>query len=139
MGSSADLAAGGGDKADLFAGTPFKTTGWAGQEQHRQDDQWRGEKREKERAPKPHPPVGAAKSRKQASDDVGENGCCHDLTATNELSRVYWPSLPDQVLSMFLTAAKHPSRAPLASATNKDGSPLSREVTSCRRDSPSLA
>jgi len=41
--------------------------------------------------------MGAAKSRKQARDDVGENGCCHDLTATNELSRVYWPSLPDQV------------------------------------------
>jgi len=35
----------------------------------------------------------AAKSGKQARDDVGENGCCHDLTATNELSRVYWTSL----------------------------------------------
>jgi hypothetical protein len=36
MESLADPPAGGGDKADLFAGTPFKTTGWAGQEQHRQ-------------------------------------------------------------------------------------------------------
>jgi hypothetical protein len=116
--SSADLPAGGGDKADLFAGTPFKTTGWAGQEKHRQDYQWRGEKREKEGTPKTHPPMGAAKCRKQAGDDVGENGCCHDLTATNELSRVYWPGLPDQVPSMSLTAAKLAQRfAALASAT----------------------
>jgi hypothetical protein len=28
--------AGGGDKADLFAGTPFKATRWAGYEKHRQ-------------------------------------------------------------------------------------------------------
>src|SRR5262245_19310572 len=54
--------------------------------------------------------MGAAESRKQARDDVGENGCCHDLTATNELSRVYWPGLPDQVSRIFLSAAK-PSAA----------------------------
>jgi hypothetical protein len=49
--------------------------------------------------------MGAAEPRKQARDDVGENGCCHDLTATNELSRVYWPSMPDQV-SPIISAAK---------------------------------
>src|SRR5690242_15582639 len=95
--SSADRQAGGIGKADLFAGTPFKATGWAGQEKHRQHDQRSGEQRQKECAPKTHPAIRAAKTRKQTGDDVGENGCCHDLTATNELSRVYWPSLPDQV------------------------------------------
>jgi hypothetical protein len=88
MESLADPAARGGDQADLFAGTPFKTTGWAGQEKHRQYQQRSGKKREKERSPKAHPAMSAAKPRKQARDDVGENGCCHDLTATNELSRV---------------------------------------------------
>ena len=96
MESLADPLAG-GDLAELFAGAPFKTTGWAGYEKHRQHYQRSGEKREKKCSPKTHPPMGAAKSRKQAGDDVGENGCCHDLTATNELSRVYWPDLPDQV------------------------------------------
>ena len=83
MESMASPRCGGGDKADLFAGTPFKTTGWAGQEKHRQYQQGSGKDREKERPPKTHPPMGAAKSRKQARDDVGENGCCHDLTATS--------------------------------------------------------
>jgi hypothetical protein len=32
----ADPPAGGGDQADLVAGTPFKTTRWAGYEKHRQ-------------------------------------------------------------------------------------------------------
>jgi hypothetical protein len=83
MESLADPPVGGSDKADLFAGTPFKTTGWAGQEKHRQYQQRSGKKREKERSPKAHPAMSAAKPRKQARDDVGENGCCHDLTATN--------------------------------------------------------
>ena len=106
MESLADPLAG-GDLAELFAGAPFKTTGWAGYEKHRQHYQRCGEKREKECSPKTHATMGAAKSRKQASDDVGENGCCHDLTATNELSRVYWPSLPDQVPSLR-EAARRP-------------------------------
>jgi hypothetical protein len=83
--------------AELFAGTPFKAAGWAGYEKHRQDQYWRRKKREKKGAPITHPAVGAAESRKQAGDDISENGCCHDLTATNRLSRVYWPSLPGQV------------------------------------------
>jgi hypothetical protein len=83
MESLADPPARGGDQADLFAGTPFKTTGWAGQEKHRQYQQRSGKKREKKCSPKAHPAMGAAKSRKQARDDVGENGCCHDLTAKN--------------------------------------------------------
>jgi hypothetical protein len=89
MESLAEPPVRGGAHAVLFAGTPFKTTGWAGYEKHRQDDQGSGEEREKERSPKAHPPMGAAKSRKQAGDDVGENGCCHDLTATNSLSRLH--------------------------------------------------
>jgi hypothetical protein len=83
MESTADAPAGGGDKADLFAGTPFKTTGWAGYEQHRQDQQRSGKNRKKECPPKTHPTMSAAKSRKQARNEVGENDCCHDLTATN--------------------------------------------------------
>jgi len=112
MESLANPPARGGDQADLFAGTPFKTTGWAGQEKHRQYQQRSGKKREKKCSPKAHPAMGAAKSRKQARDDVGENGCCHDLTATNELSRVYWPSLPDQVSPNIPREAF--SRAPTA-------------------------
>lgn len=73
----------GADQADLFARVPFKTTGWAGYEKHRQHQQRSRENREEERAPKTHPTVRAAKSRKQARDYVGENGCCHHLTATN--------------------------------------------------------
>jgi hypothetical protein len=72
MESLANPPARGGDQADLFAGTPFKTTGWAGQEKHRQYQQRSGKKREKKRSPKAHPAMGAAKSRKQARDDVGE-------------------------------------------------------------------
>jgi hypothetical protein len=83
MESLADPPVGGGDKANLFAGTPFKTTGWAGYEKHRQYQQRSGNNRKKKCPPKAHPAMGAAKSRKQARDDVGENGCCHDLTATN--------------------------------------------------------
>jgi hypothetical protein len=77
------LGGGSDDKADLFAGAPFKATGWAGQEKHRQYQQRSGKKREKERSPKAHPPMGAAKSRKQARDDISENGYGHDLTATS--------------------------------------------------------
>jgi hypothetical protein len=83
MESLADLPVGGGDKTNLFAGTPFKTTVWAGYEKHRQYQQRRRKNREKECPPKAQPAMGAAKSRKQARDDVGEDGCCHDLTATN--------------------------------------------------------
>jgi hypothetical protein len=83
MESFADPPVGGGDKTNLFARTPFKTTGWAGHEKHRQYQQRRSKKREKKCPPKAHPTMGAAKSRKQARDDIGENGCCHDLTATN--------------------------------------------------------
>jgi hypothetical protein len=88
MESLAHPRVGSSDHADLFAGTPFKTTGWAGYENHRQYDQRSSEQREKERSPKTHPPMGAAVTRKQAGDDVGENGYCHDLTATNSLSQV---------------------------------------------------
>jgi hypothetical protein len=64
MESLAHPRAGGGDRADLFAGTPFKTTGWAGYEKHRQYDHWSREEREKECSPKTHPPMGAAVTRK---------------------------------------------------------------------------
>ena len=73
----------GSGEAELFAGAPFKAAGWAGQKKHRQDQQWSRKNREKKRSPKTHPPMGAAKSRKQARDDIGENGCCHDLIATS--------------------------------------------------------
>src|SRR5215469_11517264 len=70
--------------------------------------------------------MGAAKSRKQARDDVSENGCCHDLTATNELSRVYWPGLPDQVSpNASLPRSAQPALTQWPSATAL----LSREVT----------
>ena len=121
MESLAHPRVGGSDHADLFAGTPFKTTGWAGYENHRQYDQRSGEQREKERSPKTHPPMGAAVTRKQAGDDVGENGYCHDLTATNSLSqvcyyeftvrvqllRVYRPGWAHQVSRILHSAAKH--------------------------------
>jgi hypothetical protein len=73
----------GSGKAELFAGAPFKSAGWAGYEKHRQYQQRGRKQREKECSPKTHPPMGAAKSRKEARDDIGENGCCHDLTATS--------------------------------------------------------
>jgi hypothetical protein len=65
----------------LFAGPPFNAAGWAGNEKHRQDQQWSRKKREKERSPITHPAMSAAKSRQQTGDDISENGCCHDLTA----------------------------------------------------------
>jgi hypothetical protein len=83
MESLADPPVGGGGRADLFAGTPFKMTGWAGYEKHRQHQQRSRENREEERAPKTHPTMRAAKSRKQARNYVGQNGRCHHLTATN--------------------------------------------------------
>jgi hypothetical protein len=83
MESLADPPVGGGGRADLFAGTPFKMTGWAGYEKHRQYQQRSGKNRKKECPPKTHPTMGAAETRKQARDDVSENGYCHDLTATN--------------------------------------------------------
>jgi hypothetical protein len=78
-----DQPQGAGDQADLFARAPFKTTGWASYEKHRQHQQRSCEKREKKRSPKTHPAMGAAKCGKQAGDNVTENGCCHDLTATS--------------------------------------------------------
>ena len=76
-------AAGLGDPADLFARVPFKPAAWAGYEKHRQHQQRSRKKREKKRSPKAHPTMRTAKSCKQARDDIGEDDCCHDLTAGN--------------------------------------------------------
>ena len=112
MGSLADPPAGGGDRVALFAGMPFKTTGWAGYEKHRQHDQRSGEQREEECPPKTHPPMAAAEARKQAGDDVGENGYCHDLTATNSLSRVRCHELTVTRLLAGPAAPSHPKSHP---------------------------
>jgi hypothetical protein len=79
----ANQPTGAGNPADLVARAPFKATGWAGYEKHRQHQQRSREKRKKERSPKTHPAMGATKRGKQTRDKITENGCCHDLTATN--------------------------------------------------------